>query len=80
MKENTPAGTSAFSTMISTQRSVTIAVEVAGFEITGIPARIAAAAFSAKPQAGKLKALMWTATPRRGTRTCCPQNFAVRPS
>jgi hypothetical protein len=37
---------------------VIIDVEVAGFDKTGIPARIEQAAFSAKPQAGKLKALM----------------------
>ena len=33
---------------------------------------IAQAAFSANPQTGKLKALMWTATPWRGTRMCRP--------
>ena len=38
------------------------------------------AAFSARPQAGKLNALMWTATPWRGTRTCCPWKRGVRPS
>ena len=39
---------------------------VAGLLTTGTPASSATAAFSAKPQAGKLNALMWTATPRRG--------------
>src|SRR5437763_439377 len=38
----------------------------------GIPARKVGANFSSAPQMGKLKALMWTATPRRGTSTCVP--------
>ena len=45
---------------------------VAGLLSTGIPASSATAAFSANPQAGKLNALMCTATPRRGTRMCWP--------
>ena len=45
---------------------------VAGLVQVGMPARKEQASFSAKPQAGKLKALMWTATPRSGTCTCCP--------
>jgi len=53
---------------------------VAGLLTTGMPARIATAAFSAKPQAGKLKALMCTATPRRGTAMCWPWKRGVRPS
>ena len=40
---------------------------VAGLVTTGMPASSAQAAFSAKPQAGKLKALTCTATPSRGT-------------
>ena len=44
------------------------AVAVAGLFTTGTPASSAVAAFSAKPHAGKLKALTCTATPRRGTR------------
>ena len=44
----------------------TSAVAVAGLVITGMPASSAQAAFSANPQAGKLKALMCTATPWRG--------------
>ena len=39
----------------------------------------ATAAFSAMPQAGKLKALTCTATPWRGTCTCWPKSFAPRP-
>ena len=53
-------------------RWATIAELVAGLLSTGIPARSAVAAFSAKPHAGKLKALMCTATPARGTQTCWP--------
>ena len=34
----------------------------------GMPARKVGANFSSSPQTGKLKALMWTATPPRGTR------------
>ena len=45
---------------------------MAGLLTTGIPARSATAAFSASPQAGKLKALMWRATPCRGTAMCWP--------
>ncbi len=62
------------------QRSVTIAVLVAGLTITGIPASSAAAAFSANPHAGKLKALISTAAPWSGSRTCCPQKRDERPS
>ncbi len=53
-------------------RWATRAELVAGLLTTGIPARRAQAAFSARPQAGKLNALMWTATPWRGTWRCCP--------
>ena len=48
-------------------RCATIAELVAGLLSTGMPASSATAAFSAKPQAGKLNALMCTATPWRGT-------------
>ena len=37
-----------------------------------MPARKLGANFSNKPQTGKLKALMCTATPRRGTRMWVP--------
>ena len=50
----------------------TYAELVAGLESTGIPARSAEAAFSARPHAGKLNALMCTATPWRGTLMCWP--------
>jgi len=45
--------------------------------ITGTPARIATASFSPRPQAGKLNALMWTATPSRGVHTCAPKKRAL---
>ncbi len=53
-------------------RWATSAELVAGFVSTGMPASQATAAFSASPQAGKLKALTCTATPVRGTSTCWP--------
>ena len=37
---------------------------------TGTPATKAGANFSSGPQTGKLKALMWIATPRSGDSTC----------
>ena len=43
------------------------AVEDAGLASTGTPASSDTAAFSHRPQLGKLNALMWMATPRRGT-------------
>ena len=61
------------STMSWTMRHVTSAVLVAGLATTGMPARRAHAAFSPRPQAGKLKALTCTATPWRGTLTCWPK-------
>ena len=67
------------STRISIIRCATMAELVAGLLTTGIPARSAAAAFSAMPQAGKLKALMWIATPVRLTCTCWPWKRGLRP-
>ena len=61
-------------------RCATSAVLVAGLATTGIPASSAHAAFSPRPHAGKLKALTCTATPSRGTYTCCPKRRALRPS
>ena len=43
-----------------------------GLDTTGIPASSARAIFSKVPHARKLKALMCTATPGRGSRTCWP--------
>ena len=56
---------------------VTSAVAVAGLVIVGTPARKAQANFSANPHAGKLKALMWMATPWRGTRAWADQKFSA---
>ena len=50
-------------------RWVSQAVAVAGLMMTGTPDSSAGAAFSHKPQAGKLKALMNSATPRLGSST-----------
>jgi len=43
------------------------AVAEAGLAATGTPAKSDTAAFSHRPQLGKLNALMWIAAPRRGT-------------
>src|SRR5438034_4196568 len=53
------------------------AVGEAGFTQIGTPERSAGAAFSQKPQAGKLKALMNTATPLPGMRKCWAPNTPV---
>jgi hypothetical protein len=45
-----------------------------------MPARIAVAAFSPKPHAGKLNALMKTAAPLRERKTCWPTSRGLRPS
>ena len=47
-------------------------VAVAGLASTGTPDSRATAAFSHRPQAGKLNALICTATPRRGVSRCRP--------
>ena len=77
---STPSGRIPASTTMRTTASVSHAVAVAGFDTTGIPANSAHAAFSARPHAGKLNALMWIATPGRGTRTCCPPTRPPRPN
>jgi hypothetical protein len=46
----------------------------------GMPARKLGANFSSRPQIGKLKALMCTATPPRGTRMCVPAKPPFLPS
>jgi hypothetical protein len=78
--ESAPSGSSFFSAISSMIRCATIAELVAGLLSTGMPASSATAAFSAKPQAGKLNALMCTATPWRGTAMCWPWKRAERPS
>ena len=72
-----PSGTIPASTISSTIRAATMAVAVAGLVTSGTPPRIEQAAFSAKPQAGKLKALTWTATPWRGASPWRPQKPSV---
>ena len=57
-----------------------MALAVPALVTTGTPASSAQAIFSPMPHAGKLKALMCTATPGRGVSTCCAQKRAVRPS
>ena len=64
----------------SMSRPFGVALLVAGLTINGMPASSAHAAFSANPHTGKLKALTRTATPLRGTSTCCPQKRADWPS
>ena len=58
-----PLGQICVSTRSSKRRWATSAELVAGLVSTGMPASRATAAFSARPQAGKLKAFTWTATP-----------------
>jgi hypothetical protein len=53
--ESAPSGSTPFSTSSSVIRCATMAELVAGLLTTGTPARIATAAFSAKPQAGKVE-------------------------
>ena len=53
---------------------------MAGFTMTGMPARSAGAIFSSIPQTGKLKALICTATPRSGTATWRPRKVPRRES
>ncbi|MCY1558320.1 hypothetical protein D9M68_952430 [compost metagenome] len=62
-----------------TMRWVNHAVAVAGLMITGTPESRAGAAFSHRPQLGKLKALMNSATPCVGCRTCWVWNTGSLP-
>jgi hypothetical protein len=55
-------------------------VDVAGLPMQGTPARKLGANFSSRPQTGKLKALMWTARPPRGTRMWVPAKVFFLPS
>ena len=77
---NAPSGSSLLSTTICAIRCASIALGVPAFSITGTPASSAHAIFSPMPQAGKLKALMCTATPGRGTRMCWPKKRGERVS
>ncbi|SLR75940.1 Uncharacterised protein [Klebsiella pneumoniae] len=58
-----PSGTRPLSTIAFTIAWVSWAVAVAGLMIAGMPASQVGASFSSIPQQGKLKALIWTATP-----------------
>ena len=70
MTDKAPAGKMLAFTTSCTMRWVNQAVEVAGLMMTGTPDNKAGAAFSHKPQLGKLKALMNNATPWVGVRMC----------
>ncbi len=75
-----PPGRMPDSAMRLKQAAATCAVAVAGFVITGMPARMAGASFSSMPHTGKLNALMCTAAPRFGTATCWPMKVPPRDS
>ena len=70
MTDRAPAGRMPASTTSRTMRCVSQAVAVAGLMMTGTPESRAGAAFSHRPQEGKLKALMKRASPRVGHRMC----------
>ena len=74
MMEIAPGGRISAFTISSTILCVSQAVGEAGFTTMGTPESSAGAAFSQKPQAGKLNALMKTAAPFVGIRKCCPTN------
>jgi hypothetical protein len=78
--DSAPAGSTPASTTSRTMRWVSQAVEVPGLTMTGTPESNAGAAFSHSPQAGKLKALMNSATPRVGTCRCCERKTGSLPS
>ena len=67
-----PSGRMAASLIRRTSFSVKKLVALAGLPMQGMPARKVGPNFSSKPHTGKLKALMCTATPPRGTSTCVP--------
>ncbi len=69
-----PAGSTPASITSLTICWASHAVAVAGLASTGTPESSATAAFSHRPHDGKLKALMWMATPRRGTDRCMAWN------
>jgi hypothetical protein len=79
MTDSAPGGSTPASTTSRTMRCVSQAVAVAGLTTTGTPDSSAGAAFSHRPQLGKLKALMNSARPRVGTSTCCDWNSASFP-
>ena len=75
-----PSGRMPESLTRRTSFSVRKLVAVAGLPMQGMPARKVGANFSSRPHTGKLKALMCTATPPRGTSTCVPAKAPVLPS
>jgi hypothetical protein len=77
--DKAPAGSTPASTTSFTICCASHAVAVAGFSTTGTPDSSAGAAFSHRPQAGKLNALMNSARPREGTSTCRLWNVSSRP-
>ncbi len=68
------------STISRAQAKARKLVDVAGLTRHGMPATKVGANFSSIPQTGKLKALIWTATPALGTRMWLPTNPPLRPS
>ena len=62
--------------MRRTTNSVRYAVCEAGLTSVGMPAIRVGAIFSSMPQTGKLKALMWIATPCSGVRMCWAEKLA----
>src|SRR2546427_5569107 len=77
MIEIAPGGKILAFTISSTIRCVSQAVGEAGFTTTETPESSAGAAFSQRPHAGKLNALMKTAAPFDGARKCCAANSPV---
>ena len=67
MTDNAPGGSTPASITSLTMRCVSQAVAVPGLTMMGTPDSSAGAAFSHRPQLGKLKALINSATPRVGT-------------
>ena len=74
MSWKVPAGSNSDFTIALATASVRKLVTVAGFTMLGTPARKEVANFSSIPHTGKLKALIWTATPSIGTQICRPIN------
>ena len=78
--DSAPAGSTPDSTTSRTMRCVSQAVAVAGLTTTGTPDSSAGAAFSHRPQDGKLKALMNSARPCTGNCTWRLRKLSSLPS
>ena len=74
MSWTVPSGSSPEEMISSASFAVRYAVWLAGLIRLGTPARNAGASFSSGPQTGKLNALIWIATPRKGVAMCWPAN------